>query len=231
MYNDDYTLCLHKVSKFFGVQDTKQKVLIDIDLMLKKGEIVAIIGQSGVGKSTLLHIAGLLDTPDAGSVYIKGKCYSNMSENTKAIIRRKYIGFVYQFHHLLPEFTVTENLVIPQMIAGVNKAKARVKAQTLLKEVDMVKYSEKFVTELSGGEQQKVAVVRSLVNDPAIILADEPTGNLDSENSLIVLNLLVNAAKKRGNTVVIVTHNLDLATMTDKFFKLEQGSLFLTTHK
>ncbi len=226
--DDDITspvLFLRQVCKSFTANGLNTNILQDIDLTVMAGEVIAIVGPSGSGKSTLLHIAGLIDTPSSGCIEIVGHICGSNSENFRTKMRCRYIGFIYQFYHLLSEFTVLENIVIPQLITRVTKTVARKKALSILEEIGLKEHSEKFVTELSGGEQQRVAIARSIVNNPSIILADEPTGSLDRQNSFIVLDLLLNAAKKHNSAVVIVTHDMELIKYVDRAFKLESCSL------
>ncbi len=201
------------------------KILSEIDLTVKSGESVAIIGKSGSGKSTLLQIAGLLDKPTSGRNIITGSDCTDLSDNKLTLLRREKIGFVYQFHHLLSEFNVIENLVIPQLIAGKDDKNAKKNAMEYLKKVGLESKSNLFINKLSGGEKQRVAIIRAIINNPQLVIADEPTGNLDNSNSHIVFNLLQKIAKDTGAAIVIATHCLELAKMCSKIFSLENALL------
>jgi lipoprotein-releasing system ATP-binding protein len=200
------------------------KVLKGIDLNIGKGEVVSIVGSSGAGKSTLLHILGTLDQPDSGKLYINGEEISTLKGNALARFRNKHIGFVFQFHHLLPEFTALENVCIPAYLAKVSKAEAEAKAHKLLDMLGLSSRAQHKPNELSGGEQQRVAVARALINNPSIILADEPSGNLDSDNSRDLHQLFFRLRDELGQTFVIVTHNLDLADMADRKLVMKDGN-------
>lgn len=199
------------------------KVLKGIDLNIGKGEVVSIVGSSGAGKSTLLHILGTLDQPDSGKLYINGEEISTLKGNALARFRNKHIGFVFQFHHLLPEFTALENVCIPAYLAKVSQAEAEAKAHKLLDMLGLSSRAQHKPNELSGGEQQRVAVARALINNPSIILADEPSGNLDSDNSRDLHQLFFRLRDELGQTFVIVTHNLDLADMADRKLVMKDG--------
>ncbi len=201
------------------------QVLKGIDLQIKAGEIVSIVGASGAGKSTLLHILGTLDTADSGSVLIAEKNISMMGGKEMARFRNDKIGFVFQFHHLLPEFTALENVQIPALIGRKNRSEAREKAIALLKRLGLSERLEHKPSELSGGEQQRVAVARALMNNPAVVLADEPSGNLDSDNSRDLHNLFFELRKELGQTFVIVTHNRELADMADRKLVMKDGKI------
>ncbi|MHC0448782.1 MAG: ABC transporter ATP-binding protein [Candidatus Lariskella arthropodorum] len=218
---------LSSITKDYNEYNSSTRVLEDVNLKLADGDSVSIIGRSGSGKSTLLHIMGLLDTPSCGDIFISGHCYSKASDRLKAEARRKLIGFVYQFHYLLLEFTVLENLTITQLISGASSSSAKQNAELLLKKLQLWDRRHSLASRLSGGEQQRIAVARALVNFPKIILADEPTGNLDETNSKIVADLLFNEAKERGASVVLVTHNSDLAKIADRSFILKNKTLNL----
>lgn len=201
------------------------EVLRGIDLRLEKGEVVALVAPSGAGKSTLLHIAGLLDTPDAGTVEITGEDATGQSDRKRTAMRRDQVGFVYQFHHLLPEFTALENIMLPQLAAGVSRRNAEDRGRDLLTTVGIAARADHRPAALSGGEQQRVAFCRALANNPAVLLADEPTGNLDPETSDTVFAALMDLVRKTGLSALIATHNLDLAARMDRQVRLEQGSL------
>ena len=201
------------------------EVLRGIDLRLEQGEVVALVAPSGAGKSTLLHIAGLLDTPDAGTVEITGEDATGQSDRKRTAMRRDQVGFVYQFHHLLPEFTALENIMLPQLAAGVSRRNAEDRGRDLLTTVGIAARADHRPAALSGGEQQRVAFCRALANNPAVLLADEPTGNLDPETSDTVFAALMDLVRKTGLSALIATHNLDLAARMDRQVRLEQGSL------
>ncbi len=199
------------------------EVLKGVSLSVKKGEIVSLVGPSGAGKSTLLHIMGTLDKPDAGKIIIEGKEVAMQNEKALSAFRNKSIGFIFQFHHLLPEFTAIENVCIPAFIAGVSKKQAEQKATELL---DLLKLSHRInhkPTELSGGEQQRVAVARALINNPSLIMADEPSGNLDTNNAHDLHKLFFELRDRLDQTFVIVTHNEDLANMADRKVNMKDG--------
>ena len=200
-------------------------VLNGVDLILRPGEIVALVGPSGAGKSTMLHVAGLLERPDGGLVLIGGENCGGLSDERRTLLRRRALGFVYQFHHLLPEFSALENVVLPQMIAGVARPAARDKATKLLERVGLGARLTHRPARLSGGEQQRVAIVRALANDPQILLADEPTGNLDHATADGVIAALIEIVRASGLAALIATHNLDLARRLDRIVALEDGSL------
>lgn len=199
------------------------KVLKGIDLHVKKGEIVSLVGASGAGKSTLLHLIGTLDKPDKGSLEIAGRNMLNMSEDEMSSFRNKSIGFVFQFHHLLPEFTALENVCIPGFIAGISAQKVQEHARELLEYLNLENRLDHKPSELSGGEQQRVAVARALMNKPAVILADEPSGNLDSASAVELHQLFFDLRKKFEQTFVIVTHNEVLANMADRKLTIKDG--------
>lgn len=200
------------------------KVLQNIDLSVATGEIVSIIGSSGAGKTTLLHILGTLDNPDAGELSLHGKRYDRLSGKALSAFRNQHIGFVFQFHHLLPEFTALENVCIPGWIAGVQKKVVEKKAMELLERLGIAGRAEHKPGTLSGGEQQRVAVARALINNADIIFADEPTGNLDSANANALHLLFKELRNELNQTFVIVTHNKELASMSDRVLELKDGS-------
>ncbi len=201
------------------------QVLKGVDIDITKGEIVSIIGKSGAGKSTLLHIIGTLDQPDAGSIIINGIDTTGLNKKDLAKFRNKTIGFVFQFHHLLNEFTALENVTIPAHIYGTNAAQADKKAKELLDFLGLSERMEHKPQELSGGEQQRVAVARALINDPAVIFADEPTGNLDASSSDDLHNLIKKLQKEMGQTFLIVTHNEELANLSDRTLTMQDGRI------
>ena len=198
-------------------------VLRGASLRIARGEVVALVAPSGAGKSTLLHIAGLLDTADAGAVQIAGQDMTHKSDRRRTATRREEVGFVYQFHHLLPEFTAAENVVLPQLANGVGQGEANTRALDLLTRVDVAKRATHRPAELSGGEQQRVAFCRALANSPALLLADEPTGNLDPETSDTVFETLMELVRNTGLSALIATHNLELAARMDRVLRLEGG--------
>jgi len=200
-------------------------VLKGIDLEINKGEVVAIVGASGAGKSTLLHILGTLDTPDKGKVFIQEKDVFSQSSKNLAAFRNKSIGFVFQFHNLLPEFTAIENVMIPGLIGQGEEMQVRERAASLLGMLGLKERQDHKPSELSGGEQQRVAVARAMINSPDLILADEPSGNLDSQNAIDLHNLFFKLRKDVGQTFVIVTHNQELARMSDRKIELKDGRI------
>jgi lipoprotein-releasing system ATP-binding protein len=201
------------------------EIFRDANAVLMPGEMVALVGPSGSGKSSLLHIAGLLEAPTSGDIVIGGRAASQLSDNERTAIRRETIGFVYQAHHLLPEFTALENVVIPQMIAGARKKDAEAEAARLLTMVGLADRLQHRPAQLSGGEQQRVAIVRGLANKPRILLADEPTGNLDPKTAAGVFEALVNLVRSEGVAALIATHNLQLAAKMDRALMLHEGRL------
>src|SRR5947199_2483721 len=216
---------LRDVRRVFRLAGTELKVLNGVDLMLRPGEIVALVGPSGAGKSTLLHVAGLLERPDGGAMLIGGEDCGSLSDERRTLLRRSEIGFVYQFHHLLPEFSALENVMLPQMIAGVARGRARGKAAELLDRAGLASRAAHRPARLSGGEQQRVAIVRALANDPRILLADEPTGNLDHTTAAGVMETLIEIVRAHGLAALIATHNLELAARLDPTVALEDGRL------
>lgn len=216
-------LTASNIEKFYG----KLQVLKGVDLSIAKGEIVSIVGSSGAGKSTLLHILGTLDRPDKGEVMLNNQRVDKLSGNALAKFRNKHIGFVFQFHHLLPEFTALENVCIPGWIAGGSKKEIGQRATELLNTLGLAQRLENKPHQLSGGEQQRVAVARALINKPDIIMADEPTGNLDSENGRELHKLFLELRDKYQQSFLIVTHNEELAFMSDRIVHMKDGKIIL----
>lgn len=223
------------VIEFSGLQRTyaqgerKIVVLEDASATLFAGQAVALVGPSGSGKSSLLHIAGLLEKPDAGTVLIDGRDCLNLSDRERTEIRRSTIGFVYQFHHLLPEFSAAENIVVPQMIAGKSRKDARAEADKALDLLGLEGRGSHRPGELSGGEQQRVAIARALANKPRVLLADEPTGNLDPETSERVFGQLMDIIHESGVAALIATHNMELARRMDRILTLDSGKIIDVT--
>ena len=201
------------------------KVLRGVNLTVPAGEVVAFVAPSGAGKSTLLHIAGLLDSPDAGDVRIAGQNQTTQSDQKRTATRRAQVGFVYQFHHLLPEFSAAENVILPQLANGATQSEAAQRAQTLLARVGLADRASHRPAALSGGEQQRVAFCRAMANAPSLLLADEPTGNLDPATSDDVFDALMELVAGTGMSALIATHNLTLAARMDRVVRLDQGLL------
>jgi lipoprotein-releasing system ATP-binding protein len=216
-----------RASNIFKSYQTVKKIRLEIlksvSIDIEENNISVVFGASGAGKSTLLHILGGLDKPDAGEVQFNNTNIHKLSDDKLARFRNKNIGFVFQFHHLLPEFTALENIMLPQMIMGISEKISIKRAKELLKETGLIERENHKPAELSGGEQQRVAVARALANDPSVILADEPTGNLDSQNSFILQELFTNLKDKLNKTFVIVTHNQDLISLADNLYEMRDG--------
>ena len=206
-----------------GGKPTAIEVLRGVDLSVNEGEVVALVAPSGAGKSTLLHIAGLLDVADAGEVRIGGEVMTGLSDRKRTAARRDRVGFIYQFHHLLPEFTALENIVLPQLANGVPQKPAEARARDLLGRVGVAERADHRPAALSGGEQQRVAFCRALANEPRLLLADEPTGNLDPGTADRVFDALMELVRGTGLAALIATHNLDLAARMDRLVRLEAG--------
>ncbi|MCR9108857.1 ABC transporter ATP-binding protein [Marivita sp. XM-24bin2] len=220
----DVSLRLRGVTKTYNSGTTAAvEVLRGVELSLNKGEVVALVAPSGAGKSTLLHIAGLLDTPDGGTVEIGGLDVTGAPDKRRTLVRRDEVGFVYQFHHLLPEFTAQENIVLPQLAAGVARRDADARAMELLQIVGIAHRAQHRPAALSGGEQQRVAFCRALANRPSVLLADEPTGNLDPATSDTVFDALMTLVRETGLSALIATHNMELAAKMDRQVRLDQG--------
>lgn len=221
MEQDKYILTASDITKSFG----KLQVLKGVDLEVKTSEIVTIMGKSGSGKSTLLHILGSLDRPDNGRLFIKGNDLISMKSKGLATFRNNEIGFIFQFHHLLNEFTAIENIIMPSLIKGIDPNTAKKKALELLDYLNLVDRKEHKPSQMSGGEQQRVAVARALINSPAIVFADEPSGNLDYESSTELHDLFLQLRRDFNQTFVIVTHNSDLAKLSDRTLTMEDGKI------
>lgn len=218
---------LKKINKIYKGKTENIHILKDLDLKVYEGEFISILGKSGSGKSTLLNVIGMLDSIDNGEIFIEEKKIDRGNEKIIDEIKNKKIGFVFQFHYLLPEFTALENVMLPALLKGEDKKKAEEKAKKLLEEVGL---SERFYhkpNELSGGEKQRVAISRALINDPEILLADEPTGNLDEETSNNIHNLFKKINVKKKQTIIVVTHSRELSNITDKKYYLKGGKLIL----
>jgi len=217
-------LLLEGITKIYARASAKPvRVLTGADLVLQRGEVVALVAPSGAGKSTLLHIAGLLDTPDSGRVEIDGLDMTRFGERARTAARRGQVGFIYQFHHLLPEFTALENVVLPQLANGVARADADARAHDLLARVGLADRAGHRPAQLSGGEQQRVAFCRAMANAPQLLLADEPTGNLDPGTSDQVFGMLMELVRATGLSALIATHNLALAARMDRVLHLKDG--------
>ncbi len=217
------TLELKNLRRSFKQGGQTLEVLRGIELDIAKGEVVALIGPSGAGKSTLLQIAGLLEQPSKGEIYLDGLKCSKLSDAMRTSLRRDYLGFVYQYHNLLPDFDAVENVMMPLLIAGVNSKAAREKAEKLLKRLGLGKRLKHRPAELSGGEQQRVAIARALANTPKLLLADEPTGNLDPKTAESVFAELIAIVKETGLSALVATHNMELAQQMDRVVELKDG--------
>ncbi|MCX7362829.1 MAG: ABC transporter ATP-binding protein [Alphaproteobacteria bacterium] len=220
-----FPLSLQEIKRTFVQGDRRLDVLRSVSLDLRAGEIVALVGQSGSGKSTLLHIAGLLERPDGGEVVVDGRPAGTQSDSARTTLRRRFLGFVYQYHHLLPEFSALENVMLPQMLNGLSRREARVRAAELLAMVRLKDRGDHRPGRLSGGEQQRVAIARAVANAPRVLLADEPTGNLDSETADTVFRQLLALVRETGMAALIATHNVELAERMDRTVTLKDGVL------
>lgn len=218
-------LILKNIKKTFKQGDEIINILNGASLEIEEGETVALVGPSGCGKSTLMHIAGLLDSADNGEIILNNKNCFNISGNEKSRIRREEIGFIYQFHHLLTDFTALENLVLPQLIAGKNKKDAQEASLKMLDLLSLDHRANHFPGELSGGEQQRIAIARALINSPTILLADEPTGNLDPETSDVIFDILLYMTQETNISSLIVTHNFELAKKASRIITLRSGKI------
>jgi lipoprotein-releasing system ATP-binding protein len=216
-------LCLEKVERRYDQAGSPLEILRGVDFCLWGGQSVALVAPSGAGKSTLLHIAGLLEKPDAGEVFIAGEATSGMNDAARTALRRGEIGFVYQFHHLLPEFSALENIMLPQMIGGISRREASDRAGQLLHYLGLSARAKHRPAELSGGEQQRVAIARAVANGPRLLLADEPTGNLDLKTADHVFKALDAIIRATGLATLIATHNMELASRMDRRVTLHEG--------
>ena len=216
---------ISQLSQYFQQGQTRLEILKDVSLKITAGEMVGLVGPSGSGKSTLLHLAGLLERPSGGKIIYMGQDCELMTDHQRTKLRRHEIGFIYQFHHLLPEFSAIENIIIPQLIAGLTKIEAANRANQLLNMVGLSERADHKASQLSGGEKQRVAIVRSIANVPRLVLADEPTGNLDPLTATQVFEQLRSVIKGGKLSAIIATHNYQLAEKLDRIFKIEGGSL------
>ncbi|APX69160.1 MULTISPECIES: ABC transporter ATP-binding protein [unclassified Brucella] len=216
-------LRLERIGRAYKEADRELIILNDADFTLRRGEMVALVAPSGAGKSTLLHTAGLLERPDSGDVILDGRSCSKLSDDERTAVRRNDVGFVYQFHHLLPEFSALENVMLPQMIRGLSRKAAAERAQQLLEYMKIGKRASHRPAELSGGEQQRVAIARAVANAPLVLLADEPTGNLDPTTSSYVFGALEALVRQSGLAALIATHNHELARRMDRRVTLKDG--------
>lgn len=219
-------LTFRRVSKVYDASPGESRfALREVSFDIPPGQKVAIVGRSGSGKSTLLHLAAGIDVPTQGEVSVRGRNLAALSDRARTLVRRQEIGLVFQFFYLLPHLSVRENVALPEFIAGTRVAEFRERVSELLEEVELLDRAEDNIQELSGGEMQRVAICRSLLRRPRLLLADEPTGNLDDANSGLVMNLMLQLASKEGNTLVYVTHSSELASLADVVWKLHSGVL------
>jgi lipoprotein-releasing system ATP-binding protein len=225
MNDSVFPLSLRDIKRTFVQGDRRLEVLKGITLDLKPGEIVALVGQSGSGKSTLLHIAGLLERPDQGDIVVGGESAGTAGDRERTVMRRQFLGFVYQYHHLLPEFSAIENVMLPRMLNGKSRAEARRRAAELLAMVQLEERADHRPGRLSGGEQQRVAIARAVANAPRVLLADEPTGNLDSSTADAVFRQLLGLVRETGMAALVATHNPELAGRMDRTVTLKDGVL------
>ena len=227
--NNNIVCSAKNIRRVFPDGEGDLVVLDDVSLSIKRGTTTAIVGKSGSGKSTLLHILGLLDTPSSGELYINEENISRTSSTKRALLRRRHIGFVFQQYHLLPEFSALENIALAGQISGQSKTEAYKNALELLESFGIASRANARPSKMSGGEKQRTAIARAIIHKPTILLCDEPTGNLDSDTSESVWDILTDAVKKREQTLVVVTHNLDLASSCENCVKIEHGKLSVKT--
>ena len=213
------------IKKSFNDGNLSVNVLKGVEINVEKNKSISIIGASGSGKSTLLHLLGGLDVPDTGDIFINGKSINKLNDDERGLLRNKHLGFIFQFHHLLPEFTAKENVAMPLLVRRCTKKSALKKAEEFLSEVGLSSRMLHKPGELSGGERQRTAIARALVTNPSCILADEPTGNLDEKSANEVFELILNLNQKHGNSLVMVTHNTELSRKTDQVYELKDGAL------
>ena len=223
--SDEYILSLKNIEKTYESSGENLTIIKDLSLDLERGKKCVIVGKSGSGKSTLLNMIGVLDAATSGTILVNGQDVSKMNEKQINEFRKKVLGLVFQFHYLLKDFTAVENIFLPAYMAGVPKKEAFERANDLLEEVGLADRKDHLPSQLSGGERQRVAVARSLVNDPELILADEPTGNLDPENAILIGDMLFRLSEKHGKTLVLVTHDMNLAAKGDVRYSIEGGAL------
>ncbi|MGC9515807.1 ABC transporter ATP-binding protein [Methanocrinis sp.] len=215
---------IKKLRKVYG-DGVELVALDDVDLTIKEGEVLSIVGPSGSGKSTLLNMIGLLDTPSGGEIWLKGQNITRASPKERARLRNKELGFIFQYHHLLPEFSAVENVMMPLLISGMDRKEARQRAIELLEEVGLAERLNNKPTQLSGGQNQRVAVARALAGHPSIVIGDEPTGNLDTKSSDMIYELLRKLNRQMNQTFILVTHDMDMAEKTDRILRLVDGRI------
>ncbi len=221
----DVVLSLENISRVYLQGDNKINVLNKINLDMRRGEIISLVGNSGSGKSSMLHIAGLLEKPNSGEIFINNVKCSKMTDFDRTITRRVSIGFIYQFHHLLSDFTAIDNVAIPMLLSGLEKTSAKSRAKDLLDNLGLQDRINHLPSQLSGGEQQRVSICRALANNPDILLADEPTGNLDTKTAEIVFEHFISLARKNNTSVLLATHNTKLSEKSDRIIKIIDGKL------
>ncbi|MEC8315939.1 MAG: ABC transporter ATP-binding protein [Pseudomonadota bacterium] len=221
----DVVLSLENISRVYLQGDNKINVLDRINLDMRRGEIISLVGNSGSGKSSMLHIAGLLEKPNSGEIFINNVKCSKMTDFDRTITRRVSIGFIYQFHHLLSDFTAIDNVAIPMLLSGLEKTSAKSRAKDLLDNLGLQDRINHLPSQLSGGEQQRVSICRALANNPDILLADEPTGNLDSKTSEVVFEQFISLARKNNTSVLLATHNTKLSEKSDRIINIIDGKL------
>ncbi len=223
--SDDILLKTINLQRVYEQGGESLAILHNVDVEIRRGEIVALVGPSGSGKSTFLQMAGLLDTPTKGTIEVNYRDATRLSDAARTALRRDFMGFVYQFHYLLPEFTALENVVLPQMVAGKSKKQAEERGRELLEKMKLSHRLDHRPARLSGGEQQRVAIARALANNPKLLMADEPTGNLDPETSGHVFDMLTSLAREEGVGALIATHNMELAGKMDRILELKNGRI------